>query len=180
MDEYLGTIKMFAGDFAPKGYLLCNGAILSIAQNQALFSLLGTVYGGNGTTTFALPNLNGRAPIGAGTANTGKSVTLGEAGGAPTTTLLSSNLPSIMSQLRISKGNATTASPSATSSIAVTGKQAGRDFDAVPSFVDTAPDTVISPTSVTFTGANAPINNMSPYLGINYIICIAGIYPSRS
>ncbi|WP_415325444.1 phage tail protein [Chryseobacterium sp. MMS23-Vi53] len=180
MDEYLGTIKMFAGDFAPKGYLLCNGAILSIAQNQALFSLLGTTYGGNGTTTFALPNLNGRAPIGAGTANTGKSVTLGEMSGSTTTTILSQNLPAIMSQLRISRANATSASPSVTSSIAVSGTTTGRDFTAVPSFVDTPPDTVISNGSVTFVGANIPINNMSPYLGINYIICISGIYPSRS
>jgi microcystin-dependent protein len=179
MEEMLGTIKMFAGNFAPRGYLLCNGALLSIAQNQALFSLLGTIYGGNGQTNFALPNLNGRAPIGSGIANTGKSVNLGEVGGAPTTTLLSSNLPTFASQLNISKGNATTASPSAASSIGVTGTQSGRDFTAVPSFVSTAPDTVINPGSVTFAGANLPIENMSPYLGMNYIICVEGIYPSR-
>jgi len=180
MEEYLGTIKMFAGNFIPRGYLACNGAILSIAQNQALYSLLGTTYGGNGTTNFALPNLNGRAPIGSGIANTGKSVNLGEVGGTPTTTLLNSNLPSFVSQLKISKSNATTASPSSASSIAVSGTTVGRDFTAVPSFVDTAPDTVISATSVTFAGANLPIENMPPYLGMNYIICVEGIYPSRS
>jgi microcystin-dependent protein len=179
MEEYLGTIKMFAGNFAPRGYMYCNGAILSIAQNQALFSLLGTTYGGNGTTTFALTNLNGRAPIGAGIANTGKSVNLGEVGGSPATTLLNTNLPTFASQLRISKSNAATASPSSASSIAVTGTQSGRDFTAVPSFVDTAPDTVINAGSVTFVGANVPVENMSPYLGMNYIICVEGIYPSR-
>ncbi|WP_027380217.1 phage tail protein [Chryseobacterium daeguense] len=179
MEEILGTIKMFAGNFAPRGYLLCNGAILSIAQNQALFSLLGTVYGGNGTTTFALPNLNGRYPAGAGNANTGKSVSLGEVGGTPTNTLLTSNMPSFMSQMRVSRSNATSSTPSPTSSIAVTGTTTGRDFTAVPSFVDTAPDTIINGASVSFTGSNAPVNNMSPYLGMNYIICVEGIYPSR-
>lgn len=179
MEELLGTIKMFAGNFAPRGYLFCNGAILSIAQNQALFSLLGTTYGGNGTTTFALPNLNGRAPIGSGTANTGKSVNLGEAGGSPNTTILNTNLPTFVSQLKVSKSNAATASPSSASSIAVTGTLNGRDFTAIPSFVDAAPDTVINAGSVTFTGANLPIENMPPYLGMNYIICVEGIYPSR-
>jgi microcystin-dependent protein len=179
MDEMIGTIKMFAGDFAPRGFLLCNGAILGIAQNQALFSILGTTYGGNGNTNFALPNLNGRAPIGAGTSNTGKSVVLGEMAGTPATTLLNSNLPSIISQLKISKSNATSSSPSASSSIAVPGTTVGRDFTSIPSFVNTAPDTTINTASVSFTGANQPIDNMPPYLGMNYIICVQGIFPSR-
>ena len=175
----LGTIKMFAGNFAPRGYLLCNGAILNISQNSALFSLLGTTYGGNGTTTFALPNLNGRAPFGAGIANTGKSVNLGEVGGMPSTTILTANLPTFMSMLKVSSANAATATPTLTTSIAVTGTQSGRDFTAVPSFVNAAPDTTINGASVTFNGANAPIENMPPYLGMNYIICVEGIYPSR-
>jgi microcystin-dependent protein len=105
------------------------------------FLYLGTTYGGDGKTTFALPNLNGRMPVGAGTSNTGKSVVLGEAAGTVTNTLLSSNLPSIVSQLRVSKSNATTSTPSS-SSIAVSGTQAGRDFTAVPSFINAAPDTL--------------------------------------
>lgn len=179
MEEMLATIKMFAGNFAPRGYLFCNGALLPISQNQALFSLLGTTYGGNGTTTFALPNFNGRAPIGSGIANTGKSVNLGEMGGSPTTTLLSTNLPTFMSTLKVSSSNAATATPTLTTSIAVTGTQSGRDFTAVPSFVNAAPDTTINGASVTFNGANVPIENMPPYLGMNYIICVEGIYPSR-
>jgi microcystin-dependent protein len=162
-EELIGTIKLFAGNFAPRGYMLCNGAILNISQNQALFSILGTTYGGDGRTTFALPNLNGRMPIGAGTSNTGKSVVLGEAAGT-VNTLLSSNLPSMISQLRVSKSNATTSTPSSSSSIAVSGTQAGRDFTAVPSFIDAAPDTLINSASVTFTGQNLPVNNMPPYL----------------
>ncbi|MDN4013811.1 tail fiber protein [Chryseobacterium gambrini] len=178
-EELIGTIKLFAGNFAPRGYMLCNGAILNISQNQALFSILGSVYGGDGKTTFALPNLNGRMPVGAGTSNTGKSVVLGEASGTVTNTLLSSNLPSIVSQLRVSKSNATTSTPSSSASIAVSGTQAGRDFTAVPSFINAAPDTPINSASVTFAGQNLPVNNMPPYLGLNYIICVNGIYPSR-
>ncbi|WP_267405923.1 MULTISPECIES: tail fiber protein [unclassified Chryseobacterium] len=179
MEEMLGVIKLFAGNFAPRGFLLCNGALLSIAQNQALFSLLGTTYGGDGITTFALPNLNGRAPIGQGSSTTGRSYVLGEMGGTPQTTLLTSNLPSFASQLKIANTNATSVTPSATSSIAITGQPNGRQFDAIPSFADAAPTLPINAMSVTFTGQNAPVNTMPPYLGLNYIICVEGIYPSR-
>jgi len=178
-DELLGTIKMFAGNFAPKGYMLCNGILLSINQYTALFAILGTTYGGDGVTNFALPNLNGRAPFGTGNSTTGKSIALGEAAGSPQTTLLQQNLPSIISQLKISNSNANSSTPSVTSSIAITGQQNGRQFDAVPSFVDTAPDTAINANSVSFTGMNIPVNTMPPYLGMNYIICIQGIFPSR-
>lgn len=178
-EELLGTIKIFAGNFAPRGYMLCNGALLSISQNTALFSLLGTTYGGDGRTTFALPNLNGRAPFGAGTSNTGQSIDLGEAAGNPQTTLLQQNLPSFASQLRISNTNASSVTPTSASSIAITGQPNGRQFDAIPSFTDGAPDTPINPTSVSFTGQNIPINTMPPYVGVNYIICVQGIFPSR-
>ncbi|MFC5874406.1 Microcystin-dependent protein [Chryseobacterium arachidis] len=179
MEELLGTIKMFAGDFAPKGYMLCNGALLSISQNTALFSLLGNTYGGDGRTTFALPNLNGRAPFGAGTSNTGKSIALGEAAGNPQTTIQQQNLPSFNSQLRIANTNATSVTPTTSTSIAITGQPNGRQFDAIPSFVDGNPDTAINGTSVVFMGQNIPLNTMPPYLGMNYIICVQGIFPSR-
>lgn len=178
----IGVIKSFAGNFAPRGFMFCNGALLSIAQNTALFSILGTTYGGDGITTFALPNLNGRAPIGTGTSGTGQTYELGEQAGTPQTTILSMNLPSFASQLKVSNSNATTATPSASSSLAITGTQAGRDFTAVPSYIDNADPTTITPInpqSVVFIGQNLPINNMPPYLGMNYIICVEGIYPSR-
>ncbi len=178
-EELLGTIKMFAGNFAPRGYMLCNGALLSISQNTALFSLLGTTYGGDGRTTFALPNLNGRAPFGAGNSSTGKSIALGEAAGNPQTTLLQQNLPSFISQLKISNTNASSITPTNASSIAITGQPNGRQFDAIPSFVDSAPDTAINANSVSFTGQNIPMDTMPPYLGMNYIICVQGIFPSR-
>ncbi|UZT96905.1 tail fiber protein [Chryseobacterium fluminis] len=178
-DELMGVIKVFAGNFAPRGYLFCNGALLSIAQNEALFSILGTTYGGDGISTFALPNLNGRAPIGTGNSTTGQFYDLGEMGGAPQTTLLSMNLPSFASQLKISNTNATSVTPSATSSIAITGQPNGRQFDAIPSFADGDPNLPINMLSVTFMGQNIPVNTMPPYVGVNYIICSEGIYPSR-
>jgi microcystin-dependent protein len=179
MEEILGTIKLFAGNFVPRGYMLCNGAILSIASNTPLFALLGTYYGGNGQTTFALPNLNGRVPIGVGTSTTGRGYEIGEAAGAPQNTLLSSNLPSIVSQLKVAKVNANSITPSTSTSIAITGTPNGRDFISVPSYVDGDPDTMINPQSVMFIGQNLPVNNMPPYLGLNYIICVEGIFPSR-
>ncbi|MDQ0591684.1 microcystin-dependent protein [Chryseobacterium ginsenosidimutans] len=179
MEEMMGVIKLFAGNFPPKDYMYCNGALLSIAQNSALFAILGTTYGGDGVSTFALPNLNGRSPIGAGNSATG-SYQLGEAAGSSQTTILSINLPSINSQLRVANANANSATPSSGSAIAITGNTVGRDFTAIPSYVNTDPDTMLNLKSVYFQGQNLPINNMPPYLGLNYIICVFGIFPSRS
>jgi microcystin-dependent protein len=179
MDEYMGIVKLFAGNFAPRNWMFCDGRLLSISNNSALFSLLGTTYGGDGVSTFALPNLIGRMALGAGNAS-GKSYPLGIISGSDTTTLLQQNMPSMGGfQLKVANKNATSSTPTSSSSIAITGTQVGRDFTAVPSYVNDAPDTVISPLSVSFMGQNQPVNNMPPFLGLNYIICVAGIYPSR-
>lgn len=181
MEEFIGIIKLFAGNFAPRGWMFCDGRLLSISQNSALFSILGTTYGGDGITTFALPNLIGRMAIGAGT-QSGKFYPLGSVAGRETTTLTSQNMPSIGAgfQLKIANKNANSATPGNTSTIAITGTQNGRDFNAVPSFVNDAnPDTTINPMSISYTGQNLPIDNMPPYLGLNYIICVEGIYPPR-
>ncbi|WP_062701703.1 phage tail protein [Chryseobacterium indologenes] len=182
MDEYIGIVKLFAGNFAPRGWMFCDGSLLRISQNSALFSILGTTYGGNGIDTFALPNLKGRMAIGAGSVNSSENYPLGIQSGTTQNTLLASNLPSIGSgfQLKAANKNATVSPPSPTASIAMTGTQVGRDFNAVPSFVQADPDTTINPKSITFTGQNLPVNNMPPYLGLNYIICVEGIYPPRS
>lgn len=175
----MGIVKLFAGNFAPRNWMFCDGRLLSIANNSALFSLLGTTYGGDGITTFALPNLIGRMALGAGNAS-GKSYPLGIIAGSDTTTLLQQNMPSMAGfQLKVANKNANSSTPTASSSIAITGNQVGRDFTAVPSYVNDTPDTVISPQSITYVGQNLPINNMPPFLGLNYIICVAGIYPSR-
>ncbi|GEN69776.1 MULTISPECIES: phage tail protein [Chryseobacterium] len=179
MEEYMGIVKLFAGSFVPRGWMLCDGRLLSIAQNSALFSLLGTIYGGDGISTFALPNLIGRMALGAGT-QTGKSYPIGMVAGTDQNTLLQSNLPSFGGlQLKVSKSNATTSVPSSASSFAVTGTQSGRDFTAVPSYINAAPDTVINTQSISYIGQNLPVNNMPPFSALNYIICVAGIYPPR-
>lgn len=179
MEEMIGVIKVFAGNFAPKGYLMCDGSLLQIQSNTALFSILGTTYGGDGIRTFALPNLKGRYPLGSGNVNANEYYPLGVQAGTTQTTLLQQNLPSFISQIKVANSNANSITPSATSSIAITGTPNGREFSPIPSFVDGDPNTVINPKSVSFTGQNLPINNMPPYLALNYIICVQGIYPSR-
>ncbi|MDQ0591683.1 microcystin-dependent protein [Chryseobacterium ginsenosidimutans] len=179
MEEMIGVIKSFAGNFAPRGFMLCDGSLLNIQSNTALFSILGTTYGGDGIRTFALPNLTGRFPIGAGNVNSTEYYPLGVQAGTTQTTIIAQNLPSFMSQLKVANANANSDTPSSSSSIAITGNTVGRDFTSIPSFVNGDPDTVINQKSVSFVGQNIPINNMSPYLGLNYIICVEGIYPPR-
>lgn len=179
MDEFMGVIKPFTGNFAPRGFLLCNGALLSIAQYSALFSILGTTYGGDGQNTFALPNLNGRLPLGAGNVNANEYYPLGTQAGTTQNTLMIQNLPSFSSQLKVANTNANSSTPSASSSIAITGTPNGREFSPLPSFIDADPDTMINAKAVSFAGQSIPVNNMPPYLGLNYIICVEGIYPSR-
>lgn len=179
MEEMMATIKMFAGTYAPANFMFCDGSLLQIMQYQALFSLIGTTYGGDGVRTFALPNLNGRLPVGTGNSTTGKSVQLGEAAGNYQNTLTEANLPSFSGAIKVAKTNANSTTPSASSSIAITGTPNGRDFNPIPSYVDGNPDTLISGQSVFHQGQSAPVNNMPPYLGMNYIICVNGIYPPR-
>jgi microcystin-dependent protein len=183
MDEFIGIIKLFAGNFAPRGWMFCDGSILSISSNTALFSILGTTYGGDGVRTFALPNLKGRMALGAGTTSTSKSYPLGVVAGTEQVSILQQNLPNIAGgfQFKVSGKNANSSTPTVTSSIGITGNQIGRDFTAVPSFVsDAAPDTIINGQAIGYIGQNIPMNTMPPYLGLNYIICVEGIYPPRS
>ncbi|KFF21159.1 phage tail protein [Chryseobacterium sp. JM1] len=182
MDEYIGIVKLFAGNFAPRGWMFCDGSLLRISNNSALFSILGTTYGGNGIDTFALPNLKGRMAIGAGNVNANEYYPLGVVAGTTQNTIMAQNLPSIGSgfQLKVANTNATVSTPTATTSIAKSGTQVGRDFNAVPSFAAVDPDTTINARSLSYIGQNLPVNNMPPYLGLNYIICIEGIYPPRS
>lgn len=194
MDEYIGMIKIFAGNFVPQGYLECNGALLAVSANQVLFSLLGTTYGGDGKTTFALPDLRGRAPVGMGTGLGLPTITEGEVGGTNQTTLTLNNLPMHthiatiggQSALKVSSGNATQSAATANASIATPGTNSGRSFTPTLGFNTSAPDMAIGGLNVsqlTVTNANAgngqPFNNMPPYLGIKYIICTDGVYPSH-
>jgi microcystin-dependent protein len=169
MDPYIAEIRMFAGNFAPRGWAFCNGQILSITQNTALFSLLGTTYGGNGQTTFGLPNLQGRLPMhpGAGPGLTPRS--LGETSGIETLTLLQSQIPSHTHQARASTEDANSATPlNATWGLA--SEQLYRVDDGV----------AMSPNALAQAGSSQPHNNLQPYLVVNFIIALQGIFPPRS
>lgn len=171
----LGCVFIFAGNFAPKGYLLCQGQLLSISQNTALFSILGTTYGGNGTSTFALPDLRGRAPIGAGTGPGLSPVVEGEIAGTASVNILTANLPSHNHSLNASTSAATQASPANNLLASVQDSQGGQSVAYLP-----APgNTVMAPTAIGMAGNNVPLSIQNPYLGINYIIATQGIFPSR-
>lgn len=182
-EPFIGEIKIFGFDFAPKSYANCNGQIMSIAQNTALFSLLGTAYGGNGVQTFALPDLQGRAAIGQGTGAGLPSYAMGQLDGAPNIALTLSNMPAhahtlntASAKLKASSANAdetapegnfpaNAASPVYSGNGATTGTYTGG--------VELSGSTDIS-------GSGIPVSVMNPYLVINYSIAIYGIFPSRN
>ena len=176
---YLGAIFLFAGNFAPRGYLLCQGQILSISQNSALFSILGTTYGGNGTQTFALPDLRGRAPIGEGTGPGLSPVALGQAAGTQSVSILTTNLPSHSHSLNAQTGNASATAPTS-NLLAVVNDGGVPTPNLYSAYAGGSPNTTMSPSSVGLTGSNIPISIQNPYLGINYIIAVNGIFPSRN
>jgi microcystin-dependent protein len=175
----IGEIRMFAGNFAPRGWSFCDGRILSIAQNSALFSILGTTYGGNGTTNFALPDLRGRVPIHPGQGLGLSGHTLGEQSGVENVILLTSQMPAhnhlMTAQVKCVNEDGST--PSAVGAVWANSTQ-GFGYDAA------TPDSNMSPNAISVTagiaGGNQPHSNMQPYLAINFIIATEGIYPSRN
>jgi microcystin-dependent protein len=183
MEEFMGTIKLFAGNFAPVGYLTCEGQSLPISQNTALFSLLGITYGGNGVTTFKLPDLRGRVPVGAGNGPGLSPKTAGEVDGFESNTISIANMPAHnhTAVANVSNANSDVATPATGSSIAVPGNAAGRGFTSSLGFNSATPNVALNPVSVQVAsnGGSQPMNNMQPYLGLMYIICVQGIYPTR-
>lgn len=187
-EPFIGEIKMFGGNFAPEGYAFCDGQLLPIMQNQTLFSLLGTTYGGDGRTSFALPDLRGRVPIhsssiaGPGLTKRG----IGERGGAETTTLAQSQMPvhshgaSASIAVNSTEGEAPTPVP--TNGFLAKSSDGAPLYSASSSQTSGVVDTM-APGAVSVTvgnsGGNQPHNNMQPYLGINYIIALEGVFPSR-
>ena len=159
---FLGEIKMFSFNFAPNGWALCNGQLLPINQNQALFSILGTTYGGNGQTNFALPNLRGRTPI-----HFGGGHTLGEASGTERHTLSISELPTHTHSVQANT-NAANAGLPTNNFFSATGAYAG------------SPNAAMLPSTLTNTGGSQPHENMSPYLVISFCIALQGIFPSQT
>jgi microcystin-dependent protein len=184
MDEYIGIIKIFAGLFAPQYYMNCDGTLLPINQYQALFSILGTTYGGNGTTNFALPDLRANTPI--GITGSGPSpqpplnVAQGQKGGSSTVSLTLNNLPLHNHTLLVNSADSSQSVPTAGSSIATPGSIVGRNpFTGTLGFNTVTPNTTLNQASIGITGGSVPINIMPPYLGVRYIICVNGLYPSR-
>lgn len=165
MDPFVAEIRIFAGNFAPKGWAFCNGQLLPISQNTALFSLLGTTYGGNGKSDFALPNLQGRAPMHPGQGPGLSLRDLGESGGDEAVTLQTRQLPAHTHALQGTDAPADSNNPS------------GKYFAVADENIYRSPGAAVGPApSVPI----APHNNMQPYLTLNFIIALQGVFPPRT
>ena len=169
MDPFLGEIKIVGFGFAPRGWALCNGQLLPIDQNQALFAILGTTYGGNGQTTFALPNLQGRAPV-----HPGQSVTLGQSGGKEAHTLSGGELATHQHAFQASADFANANTPG---NAAPAAKPRGGVNIYAPAASSVTP---LNPQAIGAAGGSQPHENMQPFMALNFIIALQGIFPSLS
>lgn len=169
-DPFVGEIRMFAGNFAPRGWALCDGQLLAVSQNDALFSLLGTIYGGDGRTTFGLPELRGRIPIHAGSGPGLSQRRLGAKSGTEKETLTVNQLPAHTHQFQSSHGSATTRDP-------IGNAPAGATADV---YVDNFSEFPLSNSEISSIGGSQPHANLMPFLCVHFIIALFGIYPSRN
>ena len=171
-DPYVGEIRPFAGNFAPVGWALCDGSLLSIADNQVLFTLIGTTYGGNGQTTFGLPDLRGRALIHQGTGSGLSSYTIGEPLGVENVTLTAGQMAGHTHSFAgtTTGGNASAPSPTVGLAATPTG---------FPIYEATGTSVALSPRAVATAGGSQPHNNRQPFLAVTYIISLFGIFPSQ-
>lgn len=182
-DQFVGEIRVFPFTFAPLGWAMCNGQLLPINQNQALFSLLGTQFGGNGTSNFALPNLQGNVPIGFGNGVGLTPYNVGDQGGVAAVTLSSPQLPSHTHTLPVSAATTTKqATPSPTNFLGATGggRTGGVNAYATPAQQTANPATMLSTAVGAGNGSGQPHNNMAPYLVFTFCIALQGIFPARS
>lgn len=173
-DPYIGEIQIYGFTFNPRGWAFCNGATQSIAQNSALFSLLGTTYGGDGMTTFGLPNLQGRTPIGISQGPGLSNRTLGEMAGTESVTLTATQMPGHTHALQAYLGSQNR-SATPTGGVMLSSPAATRAF--VP---NTAGNTTLHPSALTPVGGGQPHENRQPYLVLNYCIALEGIFPSTN
>lgn len=174
-DQFVSEIRMFAGNFAPVGWALCNGQLMAISQNTALFSLLGTQFGGNGTTNFALPNLQGCAPLNAGNGAGLTPRVIGETGGSPTVTLLQTEIPAHTHIAQASTAGGVDSPAGAAWGESKLGKTPLNVYAA-----SGANNVAMSPLALASVGGNQPHNNMPPYQCLTFIIALQGIFPPRS
>jgi len=169
-DQFLAEIRVMAFDFPPTGWAACNGQLMPISQNTALFSLLGTTYGGDGRTTFALPNLQARTPMQPGQGQGLSQHDLGEMGGSATVTLQQSEMPAHSHQLMHSGSAATSAAP---------GPSSGFGRTTTAQIYTSGSTTPATPQSLAPSGGGQPHNNLQPYLTLNFCIALQGIFPQR-
>ena len=171
-EPFVAEIRIFAGNFAPRGWAFCNGQLLPIAQNTALFSLIGTTYGGDGRTTTALPNLEGRAPMHPGRGPGLTSRRLGQKGGVETVTLTEAQMPDHNHTMRVRNAPASANAPNTNTALA----RSSLGF----AFKDQDPNVSLADGALGKTGGGGAHNNMQPYLTMSFIIALVGLYPSRS
>ncbi|MFC1997300.1 phage tail protein [Chloroflexota bacterium] len=169
-EPFVGEIRMFAGNFAPRGWAYCDGQLLAVSQNDALFSLLGTIYAGDGRTTFGLPDMRGRIPIHAGDGPGLSSRRLGSKGGQEKVTLTVNQLPSHTHGLNATPDGGTDANPDGNYLASST---------VLEPFAQETPDTSLAANAITNVGGSRSHSNLMPYLCIHFIIALFGIYPSR-
>ncbi|MDT8439545.1 MAG: tail fiber protein [Wenzhouxiangellaceae bacterium] len=168
---FIGEIRLFAGNFAPAGWAFCDGQLLPISENETLFNLIGTTYGGNGQSTFALPDLRGRVPIHFGPGIGLSNRIIGETGGVEQVTLTTPQIPAHNHPLQATSALATVPGPGG--AVPAQSRQAGIDL-----YLEDDPSVSMAPTSIGAVGGSQPHENMQPYLGMNYIISLFGIFPS--
>ncbi len=169
-EPFVGEIRMFAGNFAPRGWAFCDGQLLAVSQNDALFSLLGTIYGGDGRTTFGLPDMRGRLPLHAGTGPGLSPRRLGSKGGAEKETLTTNQLPSHSHTFNANTAAADNAAPQGRMPAEVVGYRLYRDESQTEN---------LSGSAIANTGGSQPHTNLMPALCVHFIIALVGIYPSR-
>ena len=177
-EPFLGEIRMTGFNFAPVGWALCNGQTLPISQYSALFALLGTTFGGNGVSTFNLPDLQGRAPIHWGSGVGLSSYVPGQNGGSENVTLLSNQMPLHNHLVNVNNTAGNSADPS-NKILAETANEA-RPPILTQSYTSNAATGTLAPTAVSTAGGNVPHPNLQPFLTVNFIIALSGIFPSRS
>ncbi len=171
-DPFIGQISMFAGNFAPRGWALCDGQLLPISQYSALFSILGTTYGGDGETTFALPDLRGRVPMHAGNGSGLTSRQLGQKFGSETNTLTVNQMPSHSHTVNAVTDDGNQSVP--TGNLPAGTKVLDKEYS------NAASNTTMNANMINANGDNQPVNNIQPVLVINYIIALEGVYPSSN
>jgi microcystin-dependent protein len=172
MDPFVGEIRIFCGNFAPQGWAFCNGQLLPISQNTALFSLLGTFYGGDGKSTFGLPNLQGQMPMSAGSGPGLTPREVGESAGSASVTLLPANLPP--------HGHALNAALSPTTGTPGPGVALSPVAGGAPVYRIPGAARNMAPATLSAAGGSQPHNNYPPYLALNFIIALQGVFPPRS